>query len=258
MFGPQGALPLHTTEEAHRWFARDPSFARFVDIVSTRFLQLFFRAWADARPIGQAERPDEDRFLAYLASFEGVSSSALRDIDRVPNRVKIPFAGLANISVKSASTLQQFLQGLFRFKVEVQEWIGSWLVLNRDERMQLGSRHSIIGTNAFLGTRMHTISERIRIRIHCRNQTEYEALLPGGAEARRFADALFFFCGHRKEIEIELGLPARLAPGVRLGSSGQLGWTSWLSPAHDAPDDQYAFEARFDTIAHRSTQMADI
>ena len=53
MFGPQGALPLHITEASQVWTNhRDPSFARFVDIVSTRFLQLFYRAWADARALG--------------------------------------------------------------------------------------------------------------------------------------------------------------------------------------------------------------
>ena len=58
MFGPQGALPLTTTDEAYSWLrARDDAFARFVDIFQGRFLALFFRAWADARPIAQERSP---------------------------------------------------------------------------------------------------------------------------------------------------------------------------------------------------------
>ena len=63
LLGPQGALPLATTEEAYVLAARrDDAFPRFLDIFNHRFLQLFFRAWADARPIAQHDRPDEDRF----------------------------------------------------------------------------------------------------------------------------------------------------------------------------------------------------
>ena len=52
--GPQGALPLDKTIEAYHWNSgHDPSFARFLDIFGTRFRQLFFRAWADSRPIVQ-------------------------------------------------------------------------------------------------------------------------------------------------------------------------------------------------------------
>ena len=67
LLGPQGALPLATTEEAHGWnLMRDDAFPRFLDILNHRFLQLFFRAWSDARPIGQHDRPESDRFVAYV------------------------------------------------------------------------------------------------------------------------------------------------------------------------------------------------
>ena len=61
MFGPQGALPLTTTEESYLWLLeRDDAFPRFADIFQQRFIALFFRAWADPRPIAQNDRPGED------------------------------------------------------------------------------------------------------------------------------------------------------------------------------------------------------
>jgi type VI secretion system protein ImpH len=58
LLGPQGALPLATTEEAYQWnLMRDDAFPRFLDLFNNRFLQLFFRAWADSRPIAQHDRP---------------------------------------------------------------------------------------------------------------------------------------------------------------------------------------------------------
>ena len=60
LMGPQGALPLATTEEALGWHLMlDDGFPRFLDLINHRFLQLFFRAWADcpsdrpARPAGR-------------------------------------------------------------------------------------------------------------------------------------------------------------------------------------------------------------
>ena len=58
LLGPQGALPLATTEESLTWWLmRDDAFPRFLDLINGRFLQLFFRAWSDARPIAQHDRP---------------------------------------------------------------------------------------------------------------------------------------------------------------------------------------------------------
>lgn len=244
MFGPQGALPLHLTEEAHQWMSRDPAFARFVDILTTRFLQLFYRAWADAHPIGQSERPDEDRFLAFLASFEGIASPALREIGSLPDVAKIPFAGLVNIQVKTARGLEQFLRGHFGVDVEVHQWIGNWLTFEEQDVMRLGTSRAVIGVNAFLGRRLHSIADKIRLRIRCRNRQDYESFLPGQRNARHLAEAIFFFCGYRQDVEVELGLPAPLAPRICLGRQGQIGWTSWLPVRPgNLPDEDY-FDAR--------------
>lgn len=61
---PAGGLAAHATIEAFTWSNQhDASFARFTDIFANRFQQLFFRAWADARPIAHWDRPASDHFL---------------------------------------------------------------------------------------------------------------------------------------------------------------------------------------------------
>ena len=54
---------------------RDDAFPRFVDIFQRRFLALFYRAWADPRPIAQNDRPAEDRFVTYIGSMIGVGKT---------------------------------------------------------------------------------------------------------------------------------------------------------------------------------------
>lgn len=249
-FGPQGALPLASTVEAHGWaMQHDPSFARFTDIVASRFRQLFFRAWADARPIAQHERPAADRFLRYVGSIAGIGSEAYIGRGPVHDIAKAGFAGLVGSRVKSAVRLRQMLEHFFRTKVEIVERVGSWLVFEPGDRMALGASGSSLGQDTFVGTRVHSINEKFRIRISAESLEQYRDLLPGGKLSRQLIDLVIFHIGHRFEFDVELGLRVEHAPAVRLGQSGELGWTSWVAPARPGKGETaYFHDARFNPM----------
>ena len=125
LLGPQGALPLATTEEAYHYLlSQDDAFSRFLDIFNNRFIQLFFRAWADARPIVQHDRPADDRFVDYIGSTIGVGSRPYRDLDSVPDAAKLSFAGILGSQAKCASRLASAVRGLFNVQAEVEEFVG--------------------------------------------------------------------------------------------------------------------------------------
>lgn len=252
-FGPQGALPLATTVEAHGWsLQRDESFARFVDIFANRFLQLFFRAWADARPIAQHDRPRADRFLAYLGAMAGMGSEPFMGRDTVEDIAKVSFAGVAGAAVKSASRLRQLIRGVFGVEVDVEERVGTWLTFEPGDRMRLGAEGSTLGVDACLGGRAYSINEKIRVCIKARSIDQYRDFLPSGPLSEKLTDLIFFYLGHRFEFDVELALPARLAPPVRLGGSGELGWTSWVSPPAPAEGAEiYLRDTRFDPMERR-------
>ncbi|MBX3567720.1 MAG: type VI secretion system baseplate subunit TssG [Rhizobiaceae bacterium] len=252
-FGPQGALPLSTTVEAQNWSSqRDDSFVHFTDIISNRFLQLFFRAWADARPIAQADRPRQDRFFDYLGSFTGAGTDAYRDRDHVPDIAKVSLAGLTGSRIKSAVRLRQLVEDVLRVEAEVVERIGSWLVFEPSDQMALGARHSGLGVEAALGLRAYSINDKIRIRITADSLDQYRRFLPGGDLSDILADLVFYYLGHRYDFDVELGLDARLAPPARLGVSGELGWTCWMAPkAPDGDEKIILRDARFDPMERR-------
>jgi type VI secretion system protein ImpH len=253
-FGPQGALPLTTTLEAHTWQRQhDPSFARFTDIFANRFLQLFFRAWSDSHPIAQRDRPANDRFVAYVGAFAGIGSTAFRDRDANPDLGKLPFAGLVASRIKSARRLCQLLRGVLGLDASITERVGSWLKFEPSDRTALGMPGCSLGTTAFLGTRAYSINDKFRISVRTESLEEYVKLLPNQPMADRLADLVFFYIGHRYEFDVELALPARCAPGAQLGKFGQLGWTAWLgSPAASPDDDTYLTDARFDLAERRN------
>jgi type VI secretion system protein ImpH len=259
-FGPQGALPLATTLEAYGWVHHtrpDVSFPRFVDLFANRFLQLFYRAWADARPIAHHDRPGDDRFAQYIASFAGIGTAATANRDGVPDIAKIPYAGLVSPRVKSARRLAQLLRGVFKIDASITERIGSWLMFEPGDRMAVGQRGAALGVDTFVGTRSYSINDKFRITVKTTSLEQYTGLLPNAAMADNLADLVFFHIGHRFEYDVELALPARLAPPTQLGTSGQLGWTSWVAPRTDAGEDEYLTDARFDLAERRKAAQAE-
>lgn len=237
-FGPQGALPLAVTAEAKYWIeARgDDAFARFADIIATRFLQMFYRAWADARPVVQADRPDDDRFRQWLGALVGIGTPALRDRDAIPDAARLEYAGLLGSRVKSAARLVQALRRMLRLDVVLEERIGSWLDFEPGDLTRLGGPRAALGQNSYLGARVFSINDKARLTIRTRSLAEYESFLPGTDRCRALTDFLYFYLGDATEIDVALALPRRELPEVRLGAAGQLGWTTFAAPDRNAGD----------------------
>ena len=263
LLGPQGPLPYHLTEEAFAFAqAEDPSFVHFLDLFNNRFIQLFFRAWADARPIVQADRPEYDRFGAYVTSVVGLGSPAFdatrarddgeRRATTAPAGVGL-FAGLLGPQVKSASRLRQAIRGLLRVEAEIDEFIGSWLEFDKEERSFLGGRNSTLGSDFLVGAAAFSVQDKIRIRLFVADMEQYRRFLPIGDDCDRLVDLLFFYVGDELDWDVELAVPARCVEPMRLTSNAsaglaggaRLGWTSWLVDAGASSSDGYRADARF-------------
>ena len=245
LLGPQGALPLATTEEAHHYvLANDDAFPRFLDVFNHRFLQLFFRAWANSRPIAQHDRPKQDRFFAYIGSAIGIGSEPYRSLDSIPDAAKLGFAGLLGAQAKSASRLAGAVCGLFEVEAEIDEFVGTRLTLDAAEHTILGKGHNLLGEDAMLGRSVYSVQDKIRIRIYARNLAQYVRFLPGGDLCEPLADLVYFVNGAQLDWDTELAIPSGAVEPIRLGQFGQLGWTSWMAPDWTTTE-AYRRDARF-------------
>lgn len=246
LLGPQGALPLATTEESYHWqLTHDDAFPRFLDIFNHRFLQLFYRAWANSRPIAQHDRPDLDRFAAYVGSVIGLGSKPYADRDSVPDPEKLAHAGLIGAQAKSASRLRRFLAGLFKADVEIEQFVGMRLVFDPADRTRIGAAHCTLGGDALLGASVYSVEDKFRVKIVARNLEQFERFLPNGDRCEPLADAVFFHLGDQFEWDVELALPVGEVKPVTLGRSGHLGWTSWMAPNWDVEAGALRRDARF-------------
>jgi type VI secretion system protein ImpH len=260
LLGPQGALPLSATEEAcHFVFHHDDAFVRFLDIFNSRFIALFFRAWADSRPIAQHDRPDADRFIAYIGSAIGIGSTPYQNLDSVPDPVKLGFAGLLGAQVKCASRLAGAVCGIFNVQAEVEEFVGTRLAIEPAEWTYLGRSNNTLGDGALLGRTVFSVQDKFRVRVFTRDLKQYMRFLPTGDMCERLADLVFFYNGEQLDWDAELAIPSGSVAPVRLGQFGQLGWTSWMSPKWFTTE-AWRRDARFhpaDRTRHKRTLAAE-
>jgi type VI secretion system protein ImpH len=236
LFGPYGALPLNTTEEVYRWVKKgDIAFVRFTDVFATRFQQLFFRSWSDARAITQFDHETGDHFLTYVGAVTGIGTPAFQNRDSVPDINKLAMTPLAMGRVKSPVRLQQMLRLDLKAHVSVEEHIPTWIMFEPDGQNRVGMRGSTLGRDLFLGARVQSVSEKIRLHIRTRTLAEYRAFLPGGPSHARLRDIVKWYLGQMFEVDVALTLPASEMRPAQLGKTTELGWMANL-PAAVPPD----------------------
>jgi type VI secretion system protein ImpH len=141
---------------------------------------------------------------------------------------------------------------MFDVKVEIDEFVGSWLAFDPEDRTAIGRKNAVLGRDMLLGSSVFSVEDKIRIRLYVKNFAQYERFLPskGSNLSKPLADAVFFYIGDELDWDVELAIPAGEVAPVRLGLGGRLGWTSWVSP-NWASTDAYRCDARFHLTQRR-------
>jgi len=184
MFGPNGALPLHLTEYVRdrSRHHRDHAMARFIDMFHHRVVSLFYRAWAQAQPAVQFDRPEEDRFAMYLGSLFGLGMPSLRDADSMHHLSKLSFTGHLSSLPRHADGLVSMIKGYFDVPAQLREFIAHWMKIPATDRVQLGdgSLNGCLGSDTVIGERVWQRQDKFRIILGPLSLDQYEAFLPSG------------------------------------------------------------------------------
>jgi type VI secretion system protein ImpH len=251
LFGPNGPLPIHLTEYAHERLQNsgDSTLSRFLDIFHHRFLALFYRAWAQAQPTANHDRPRDDRFTNYIGTFIGIAPASFRDRDALPDLAKLFHVGSLIRQVRNTEGLTQIIEHFFRVPVRIEEFVGQWLRLDTGERTFLSSMNAPLGEGAVLGSRVWDRQHKFRIHLGPLTLERYESFLPGGATLRKLVDWVRMYLCFELDWDVCLLLKRDEVPPLVLGGGTRLGWTTWLgrrhktTPADDLHLDPEAFIA---------------
>jgi len=251
LFGPNGPLPIHLTEYARERLqhAGDPTLSRFLDVFHHRFLALFYRAWAQAQPAVNRDRPRDDRFTTYVGAFLGLSPATFRDRDTLPDLAKFFHVGALIRQVRNPEGLVHILEHFFRVPVRIEEFVGHWMVLSAGERSALSAEGASLGTGAVLGGRVWDRQHKFRIHLGPLTLRQYTSFLPGGEPLKKLVDWVRMYLCFELDWDVRLLLAQGEVPSLKLGAGPQLGWTTWLgqrqsnTPADDLCLDAEAFVA---------------
>jgi type VI secretion system protein ImpH len=239
LFGPHGPLPLHLTEYAKDREANenDPTFRRFADIFHHRMLLLFYRAWASSNPAPALDRP-ASRFDSYVGSVFGTGDRELWNRDSVPDSAKFHVAGLLAMKTRPAAVLAAILNVFMQLQFRVREFVGGWMLLPGGDWSKLGSRlgASTLGGDVVLGSQVWTCQNRFRLVCGPLPYPAFKRLLPRRDSLKKLRDLVRNYLGDEFDWDLNLVLFADEVPELRLGKSGELGWTTWLGQRQSTAD----------------------
>ena len=237
LFGPQGPLPLHLTEYARARLRhhRDPTLIEFANVLTHRLMSLLYKAWRSGQPAPSFDRGDNDGIERKIAAVAGYHADHLRGRDAFPDLARRHFAGHLSQGPRNASGLKSIIEAFFETKVEVEEFVGSWLELEPDDRWQMGQM-AVLGQTTSIGERVWTRTAKFRLRIGPLSLDEYRRLLPGGTSLDRLQAIVRSYVGDALEWELNLILQRADIPRALLGENVQLGQTSWVGESKTTKD----------------------
>ncbi len=255
LFGPMGPLPTHLTEYA-RERARshgDPTMARFADVFHHRALLLFFKAWAQSRPVVHRDRPWDDDFARWVSALFGQTAKPFTNRDAIPDDAKRLHAAALSRGPRNAEGLIKILRQYFGVEVHVDASVGHWLDLQEEDRSRLlpstaPGRNTALGQRAVLGRRVWDRQSHFRLRIGPLSYAQYQRFLPGQPARQALRDWLRQYLGLSLSCETRLVLQGSDVPALQLGSrvkqgepttdrqAGRLGLNAWLGRKGPHPD----------------------
>ena len=240
LFGPNGALPLHFTEHAYerRRQREDATFVDFLNVFQHRLISLFYRAWANADPATNLDRTGSDRFATFAGALVGIAPAAARDRDSVPDYAKFSRAGALSLRARPADGLELTLADYFGLPVQIQQFQRAWLGIPEALRSRLGERASAtLGDGATLGGKTWQCQHKFEIVIGPLTLAALRNFLPGARGLSELYSMVSFYTNHEWTWQVRLLLRDVEIPGIRIGRSGQLGWTTWLGKREVNADD---------------------
>ena len=254
--GVHGNLPLHYTDTIarHERNTGDGGPRDWLDGLSQRALELFYRAWARYRIECQGDADGGD-FLPLQLALAGVAPGALEhQSDGLPAHVIAHDAALLRHRPATAEAMQAVLTDYFGVPVQVQRFVGSWVNRAPHERTQLAGNgdKAVLGRGAMLGERCRRADLRVRLVLGPLSRPAYDDFLPGRPAALALRRMLVLFGLPGISFDVRLVLRRDDVRGCTLGGDGNacLGQHAFLlsEPAPVNRDDMQ-YEIRFDGSA---------
>lgn len=236
LFGSKGPMPQHITEKlVTTGFSKTDKKEKktqdeFYNIFHHRLISLFYRAWANKEPTTQLDIKKDDRFQFYINSLAGYGLPSLRNRDNLNDYAKAHFSAYLGGKIRHSEGLKNIIFQLYGIQSKIVEFVGEWLVIDKEHQCHLQPSFYAkkLGINTSLGGNSWQSQYKFQIQLGPLSLNQYEACLPGKKNIKHINDAIKNYMRDELQWEIVLLLKKTEIPKTKLGTYGQLGWTSWL------------------------------
>ncbi len=170
----------------------------------------------------------------------GIAPAAARDRDSVPDYAKFSRAGALSLQARPADGLELTLADYFGLPgADPGSSSGRGSQFRKALRTRLGERTSAtLGDGATLGGATWQCQHKFEIVIGPLTLAALRNFSARRPRAVRAATLLVrFYTNHEWTWQLRLLLRDVEIPGIRIGRSGQLGWTTWLGKRELNADD---------------------
>lgn len=246
--GIGGILPAHYTQMLiDRVKEKDFSLRDFLDLFNHRFVAQFWRAWARNRfhvayDLARRQGPSVDDIFTFgLYSLAGLGTPGLRRRQSIADDVWLFYSGHFAHFPRSAVALRLMIRDFFDVPVEIRQFQGQWMYLQRDDMTRIGAFNHQLGVTAVAGERVWGVENKFRIRLGVLRYRQFCHYLPGSQGFRELGQLTRSYAGPAWDFDVQLVLDRNEIPPCSLaeGSGIQLGWNSWLTsrPMERDPDE---------------------
>jgi len=236
-FGPHGALPTHLTQyiDDRRRHRGDGTWVGFLDIFHHRMISLFYRAWANAQPTVNRDRPETDRFAHYLGALIGQSTGREprppTELDELALYAATHFVG----PTRHADGLRRTLQLCFGVPVAIEEFVGQWLDIPPEycwvvpsSLPNVDGAIGVLGESSRVGTQVWDRQSKFRVILGELALDQYRRFLPGGDLLPTLIELVQRYAGDEARWDMRLVLREADRRATVLGTVGLLGQTANL------------------------------
>ncbi|MBI1181997.1 MAG: type VI secretion system baseplate subunit TssG [Alphaproteobacteria bacterium] len=235
--------PPYAKEVIRQNRARNTALHDFLDLLSHRLVSLFYRARLKHAPLQSVYddlvgRRTVSPLLQAMLAFTGYGDATVRRRTGLPDWIFLKYVGLWANRTRPAAGLSIMLADLLGVSARIEEFRGTRVTLDADERRALGSHgrnpgDARLSRRAMLGECVFRPDASFRIRLGPMSLRQFTALLPDRPAIRQARALAQCYTRAETDFDIQLVLRGSEAPGCRLGDGSEggsrLGWTSWLA-----------------------------
>lgn len=230
MWGAQGAMPLHMTEQAYmRAEQHDRTLTDFADIFHHRALTQLYRAWFVSQDTASLDRQEDEHFTFYIGSLIGQDPKKL-DGTHLPIHARLASSAHIIREARNPEGLQGALRYYFSIPVQIEEFSPQWVFLEKNEQSILGDEDSslTLGDGGILGDTVQDRQHKFSLILGPLTLEQYDRFRLRGKDLPVLREWVRNFVGFEYAWDVKLILAADEVPIATLDGNHQLGYATWL------------------------------